>query len=306
MTAELLKGLKRLPKEHFSVYVGKRGQAAYLPVPSGPWSYFADPFIWQHKGELWLLVEEFEYLKNRGRLRCMLLDESFNTGASLPLLNLDCHASFPFVFAHGDELYMIPETSHGQYVDLYVCENFPLRWRRAARLLDGVDAADTVILQHDQLWWLITSVRQDRQKPARFLSIYFCEDFLRGPWQAHPVNAARKFDGTRYSTGRNGGAIIRHEGNLLRLAQDNRDYYGQSIRVMKIDQLTTAEFSESPYDEHGLLTDISRRFSPHHISVHGDFIAFDIRDRVSYLQYVPYFRKAIRCGRLSPQITKSD
>ena len=291
---ERVNGLKRLPKEHFSIYVGKQGQNTYLPVASNSWSYFADPFIWQHQGQLWLLVEEFEYLKNRGRLRCIPLDGSLRPGVAEPMMAFDYHASFPFLFEHGGKLFMLPETSRGNCVDLFVCENFPGKWRHVTRLLDGIDAADTVLFQHDGLFWMITSVRKNRQNASRWLAVYFCEDLLSGNWQPHPVNGSRKFYGTRYSTGRNGGAVTYLGGNLLRLAQHNQDYYGQSIRVMQIDRLTPSDYIETPYSGSNILTEISRSFSPHHISLYGDFIAFDVRDRMSYLQYIPFLRKPFR------------
>jgi len=294
---KLLQGLKRLPKEHFSVYVGTQGDARYTPIAASPWSYYADPFIWLHRGRLWLLVEEFEYLKNRGRLCCIPLDDALNPGAPEPILPLACHASFPFVFAHEHCIYMVPETSRGNCVDLFVSEDFPRNWRRVKRLLDHIDAADTVIFQHEALWWMITSVRQNPRAAARSLFVYFSEDLLLGKWQPHPINETRRFDGTRYSTGRNGGAIIRQGDALLRLAQDNHDYYGQSIRVMQIDKLTPSEYSETSFDGSHIACDLSRRFSPHHISLHNDFIAFDVRDRFSYCQYIPFWKISTRSSK---------
>jgi len=128
---------------------------------------------------------------------------------------------------------------------------------------------------------MVTSVPRGQQAASRWQSIYFCDNLVSNDWQPHPFNETRRFDGTRYSTGRNGGANARYNGSLLRLAQNNRDYYGQSLRVMQIDKLTPTDFVETPYTGTNILTDISRRFSPHHISLHGDFISFDIRDRVS-------------------------
>jgi len=293
-TVNLLKGLKRLPKEHFSVYVGRKDQQLYLKVGSGRWSYFADPFIWRCGEQLWLLVEEFEYLKDRGRLCAIPLDESLKPGSPVPMLALEYHASFPFVFEYDDRLYLVPETSRANCVDLYICEKFPRDWRRMARLIDDIDAADTVIFQHANRWWLITSVRRDSKLAARCLAIYFCDDFRAGHWRAHPVNESRKFGGTRYSTGRNAGAIVCQNGHLLRLAQDNRDYYGQSVCAMQIDELTPTVFKETPCKSNHLLAGITRRFSPHHVSVNGEFVAFDVRDRFSYSQYLPYWGSKAR------------
>lgn len=297
---ETAKGLARLPKEHFSVFVGRPGQDSYTPVVSSPWSYYADPFLWRHRDQLWLLVEEFEYLKNRGRLRGIPLDESFAPGAPVSTVSLDCHASFPFLFEYANQLYMVPETSRRGRIDLFICVDFPRAWSQVKTLMDNVDATDTVIFQHQAHWWLITSVRQDSGQASRWLEIYFCDDFLSQNWQPHPLNAARRFDGTRFSTGRNAGGIARSGHKLLRLAQHNHDYYGQSTRVMQIDTLTTTEYAESLFDGENILTDIAQRFSPHHISVHGGFIAFDIRDRVSYQQYVPFWPGAVRPGMHRP------
>lgn len=291
-----LRGLARLPKEHFTVYLGAQGQNVFQPVASSPWSYYADPFIWRYQGRMWLLVEEFEYLKNRGRLRCMPLDEKGLPGAPQSVMHLDCHASFPFLFEHSGQLYMVPETSQGGYIDLFVCEEFPGSWRRLTRLMDGVDAADTVVFEHQSRWWMITSVREDSRRAARWLAVYFCDDIFNPDWQVHPFTRTRQFDGTRYSTGRNAGAIIRSGGQLLRLAQHNRNYYGESVRVMQIETLTPTEYVETPSASPDVVSNITQCYSPHHVSLHEGFVAFDIRDRVSYLQWFSKRHQPARAG----------
>jgi hypothetical protein len=296
--ANVFRGLARLPKEHFTVYLGAQGQNIFRPIASSPWSYYADPFIWRHQGQTCLMVEEFEYLKNRGRLRCIPLDEKGLPGAPLPLLDLDCHASFPFLFEYSSRLYMVPETSQGGYIDLFVCEDFPVSWRRVIRLMDGVDAADTVVFEHESLWWMITSMREDSQRTARWLAIYFCDDILSPDWQVHPFTRMKQFAGSRYSTGRNAGPVMQSGGKLLRLAQHNRNYYGESVRVMQIESLTPTDFVETPSAASDAVTDIFQRYSPHHVSVHGDFIAFDVRDRVSYLQWFSKRHQPVRAGGL--------
>ncbi len=201
------------------------------------------------------------------------------------MMSFDCHASFPFLFEHAGQLFMVPETSEGGYIDLFACDDFPGIWHRKTRLMGGVDAADTVVFQHQGRWWMITSMREDRKKAARWLAVYYCDDIFSPEWQEHPVTRTRRFAGTRFSTGRNAGAVIRSGDLLLRLVQDNRNYYGESVRVMQIETLTPAEYEETPFTGSNTFTDIARRYCPHHISTHGNFVAFDVRDRVSYLQH---------------------
>jgi hypothetical protein len=66
---------------------------------------------------------------------------------------------------------------------------------------------------------------------------------------------------------------------------------------MRIETLTPAEYEETPFTGSNTFTDIARRYRPHHISTHGNFVAFDVRDRVSYLQHVSKrFRPACADG----------
>jgi hypothetical protein len=294
--ANVFRGLARLPKEHFTVYLGAQGQNVFQPISSSPWSYYADPFVWRHQGQTWLLVEEFEYLKNRGRLRCIPFDEKGLPGTPQALIHLDCHASFPFLFENSGQLYMVPETSQGGYIDLFLCEDFPASWRRLTRLMDGVDAADTVVFEHESRWWMFTSMRADRRKESRWLAIYFCDDIFNPDWRMHPFTRTKQFAGSRYSTGRNAGAVIQSGGKLLRLAQHNPNYYGESVRVMQIETLTPMEFVETPSAVTNTVTEITQHYSPHHVSMHEDFVAFDVRDRVSYLQWFSKRHQPARAG----------
>lgn len=281
-------GLHRLPKEHFSVFVARLGEERVVRIPAPRWSYYADPFLWRHDGHDWLFVEEFEYPRCKGRLCCVPLDGALRAGPPRPVLPLDVHASFPYLFEHAGQLYMVPETCAGRSIDLYACDGFPDRWRLARRLLYGVDGADSLVFQHDGRWWLITAQRESEAMPGRYLAIYHTDDLLRGQWQAHPVNAERRYHG---GSGRNAGSLIRAGGALLRPMQENPNYYGESLRYMRIERLTPAEFREVPVDGGHPLVDLAQRYSPHHVSRSGDLVAWDVRDRVGYAERVPLLRR---------------
>jgi len=281
-------GLHRFPKEHFSVFVARLGEDRVVRIAAPRWSYYADPFLWRHDGHDWLFVEEFEYPRCKGRLCCVPLDAALRAGRPQPVLPLDVHASFPYLFEHAGHLYMVPETSAGRSIDLYVCEGFPDRWRLARRLLYGVDAADSLVFQHDGRWWLIAAQRSSDAVPGRYLAIYHTDDLLRGRWEAHPVNAERRYHG---GSGRNAGSPIRVGDVLLRPMQENPRYYGESLRYMRIERLTPSEFREVPMADGHPLVDLAHRFSPHHISQSGDLVAWDVRDRIGYAERVPLLRR---------------
>ncbi|MHC4830931.1 MAG: glucosamine inositolphosphorylceramide transferase family protein, partial [Planctomycetota bacterium] len=265
-------------------------------IRAEPFSYYADPFIWQRAGATWLFVEQVRYFENRGRLVAIPLDTELRPGRPRPVLPLRCHASFPYLFEHAGQLYMVPETSAHRYVDLFVCERFPDRWRRVRRLIYGVDAADSVVFRHQGLWWLLTSLRDPGANLKRQLALFFTDDLTVGSWQPHPMNARRLYADRPHGGGRNAGPIFRPPGQdlLLRVMQENRRHYGDGVSLMQIEVLTKDDYRESPYTGEHEFSELAARDNPHHVSSHGDLIAWDVRDRTSYRQHLPEFAGGVR------------
>jgi hypothetical protein len=67
-------------------------------------------------------------------------------------------------------------------------------------------------------------------------------------------------------------------------------------------------FRETSYDGEIWASRIAKSYSPHHVSEHKGVIAWDVRDRVSYGEYIPLLgrwarrpdRRAARLARASP------
>jgi hypothetical protein len=272
-----LHGFLRRRKEHFSVLLRDGdGSVWRLEAPEG--YYYADPFLAWHQGRAALLVERFDYRACRGDLCAIALDEKLRPGPPIPIIPRARHMSFPFVFTHEGALYLVPETCADQAVEIFRCTAFPEKWEPVALALEGVDAADTVIFAQGGLWWLMTSVRPP-EGAGRHLAIWHAADFRTGPWQPHPVNKERLYRDLPFSSGRNGGAILHHDGKLLRVMQSSSRFYGEGLALMEIERLTTSEYRERPFaGDHPALKLIAD-FSPHHLSMMGDLAAFDIRDR---------------------------
>lgn len=277
-------GWRRRRQDHFSVHLRhlSTGHQAVIPFKGG---YFADPFVWHRDGRLWLFVEAFVYARDRGHLSVLGLDETFTVTSSETVhfspdvVALDCHASFPYIFELDGEMYMIPETHERRAVDLFVCERWPSRWRLVRRLLFGLDAADTMVVTHGGLWYLITSVQGDR--PNRHLEIHHTDNLFSGSFTPHPVNSQFIYGNDRNGTGRNAGFIgQQQDGSLLRLMQDSPNHYGEGIRPMHVTMLTPSLFQEEPIQGIDVLPGIVPGFPTHHATRSGDILAYDTRDRV--------------------------
>jgi hypothetical protein len=290
--ATRINGLHRWPKENFVVAIGRVGGGARtLAAPRG--TYFADPFLWRRDGRAWVFAEQFSFLENTARLVALPLDDALHAGAPEPLElhgAADCHRSFPFLCELGGELFLVPESSAQRAVDLFVCEEFPLRWRWRRRLLDGVDAADSALLRHADRWWLFTSVRPHEHAP-RALEIHHTDDLLAGRWEPHPVNAERRYADAPCSSGRCAGAFVRAaDGAWLRAVQASRRFYGEGARLMCVVTLTPEAFHEEEFSGAHPLAELAAKFSPHHLSQHDGLVACDVRTRASYGQHVPLWR----------------
>ena len=294
-----LSGWYRWPKEHFVVHVATVTGAARRQIRAPYHSYYADPFLLSHEERTYLLLEEFRYDRNSGRIVMLELDASFAPGVPHALGLPEGHASFPCIFSHKEKIYMVPETCSRRCIDLYVFDRFPGEPRLVRRLLYGLDAADSVVFSHEGRIWLITSVRE-RESDNRFLAIYLCDDLETGALTAHPVNQRRLYGDRRHSWGRCAGRVICEGGRLVRPIHTSTEYYGQSLGWMRIDKLTPDQFDESPESTPPAGLEFSLRENLHHLSTAGDIVAFDQRDRAGYWQGMRSLLQALLSRRQTP------
>lgn len=278
-------GFKRWRKEHFSVFVQRAGSADATRLASPAQGYFADPFLRVRNGKAWIFAEQYDYTRDCGRLVVIEIDGNNSIESVQPLTlapdhaALDCHASFPFVFDWRGESYMIPETHERKAIDLFICDGWPARWRLVRRLLSGVDAVDSMVVESDGSWFLLTSVAGAH--PNRHLEIHCTDDLLAGPLLPHPINARGLYGHEKNGTGRNAGFLGRvPDGTMMRLMQSNPHHYGEGLCPMRITTLTRDDFAEEIAKTIDLFPGMGSGFPSHHASRHEILITYDRRDRV--------------------------
>jgi hypothetical protein len=276
-----LSGWYRYFRESFAVYVGHRGAAVHrIPAPAG--SYLADPFPLQQDGRSWLLAEQYRYGDNRGRLVITELDAGLKPGAWQVLATGEEHASFPYIFRHQGQLYLLPETCHRRSLDLYALDLPGARLRPLRRLLYGLDVADSVLFQQDGRFWVITSQRG--AGPGRSLALFHFDDLERGTLVPHPINAQHLYGEHPHSWGRCAGNPWWQDGHWLRPIHASRRLYGESIAWMRILELTPESFREEPCPPPAADSLLLTTPSLHHLAVDQDLIAGDHRLRISTRQ----------------------
>jgi hypothetical protein len=204
--------------------------------------FWADPFAWSGAGSRFVFCEEYFYSTRLGHISVLELDDDLRPVAPpVPVIEEPHHLSYPFLFEHEDCLYMIPESAGTARIDLYRCTRFPFEWRWEQTLMDGIQAADSTICEHDGRWWLFCAARIDKARLNESLLAFHADSPLSRPWIPHASNPLIR----DYSAGRPGGRIFRDEaGRLLRPAQDSVPRYGYGLNLNVIDLLTPQRYAE--------------------------------------------------------------
>ena len=205
--------------------------------------FWEDPFLLEQDGRKWAVFEDYVYAKKRGHIACAEIASDGNLISPTPVLeNSQHHYSYPYVFRHGAELFMIPEAFDSASVDLYRCEEFPNKWIRCSTLLRG-KFVDTSVWHHDGLWWMMTtSADPDARSSCLFL---FCSEALTGEWHFHPSNPIS----ADVRNNRGAGRIFWADGRFIRPSQSCSPVYGYSFTLNEITKLSTTEYAERPIRE---------------------------------------------------------
>jgi hypothetical protein len=217
-------------------------QAEFSIVPEDGSRYYADPFPFCWRGRTFLFVEEFPYATSRGCISVIEIDETGVAGSPRPIVEESYHLSYPFVFDHDGDIWMIPECGEANGIYLYRAESFPYKWRRESCLVDGIAAYDTTLLRHGGQFWLFVCERLWNSSSWDILNLFHAAT-LTGEWLPHRRNPVL-FDG---ALSRPGGAVFTHQGHHLRPVQDCTKQYGGALSLCRIETLGENEFSQVPF-----------------------------------------------------------
>jgi hypothetical protein len=202
----------------------------------------ADPFAIKRNNDWYLFFELF--LKDKPNA-VIASAKSSNLDDWTPLgivLEQPHHLSYPFVFEHDGQIYMMPESKSVRRLDLYRAVEFPFRWMFEKTILRG-RLMDCSMVQHNGLYWIFAGWR------SYWLRIFYASNPL-GPWKSHLLPVVRNYS---KSFTRPGGRPVVWNDQMIRFSQDNLLYYGQQLRAMHVTTLNRLWFSERPLFRHPIL-----------------------------------------------------
>lgn len=205
---------------------------AWIELPEDGSRFYADPFPVAVDGRYWLFVEEFPHATGKGIISVTELGLDGALGPVRPVLEEPFHLSYPQVFAHDGQWWMIPEGAGGHDLVLYRAETFPDRWVRHATLLESQLVADATLLQHDGTFWLFAA--DGGQGSASDSLLVFHAPALTGPYQAHVANPIL-IDKT---SARPAGAFILGGPHPILPVQDGTAGYGSGMGLVEVLELS--------------------------------------------------------------------
>jgi hypothetical protein len=229
--------------------------------------FYADPFLFEYNNELYVFFEN--YLEGKGIISAgKIIDDRIVD--IVEVLNLDYHLSYPFIFEEDGQIFIIPECSENQKLEIYKCIKFPVKWELYSTGFDGEGIIDTVYyIDKENNKWLFLSKSNNC---GAELYIYRIDSLKLNKIEPHKLNPviidARK--------ARNGGGIFEYRGKTYRPSQySSSGIYGKGIYINEIKTLTLEKYEEVKMLEI-LPEKQSKLTGMHHIHQHKEYFVFDV------------------------------
>lgn len=199
--------------------------------------FVGDPFMIK-KGNIWYMF--FEVMNGDTRhadIGMAMSNDGLNWDYQQIVIDEPYNLSFPYVFEHEEETYILVQSATENSTRLYKAIDFPIKWTYIGFLVEG-EYSDCALLYHNEIWWLFAGVGYDT------LRLFYSEELL-GKWIEHPMSPI-VIKNPKYA--RPGGRIIHAGKKIYRYAQDDEEAYGKRIWAFEIKQLTTEDYQEVRYE----------------------------------------------------------
>ena len=244
-----------------------KGFTRLMPPKDRDW---ADPFVVEKSGRYYIFFEELPYAERKAHISMIELDAAGNASKPQRVLEADHHLSYPFLFEHDGQLYMLPESAKNRSVELYRCVDFPLVWKRERILIDGLRLVDATLYRGTDRWWMFANSAAGESRMFDDELHLFHAERLTGDWQPHPKNPVK----SDARSSRPAGRLFARDGVLYRPAQVCVPRYGAGLAIQRVLKLTPQDYAERQVER--LLADpAAGLFGLHTMNRAGDLTVVD-------------------------------
>lgn len=230
--------------------------------------YFADPFVYTQNNKEIIFFENFDNTKKKGHIS--LLDLK-NKDKIYDILNKDYHLSYPFILKLKNKIYLIPETSKMNELQIWKCFNFPYKWKLFKKRLKGKNFADpTFFLDKNNILWLFLNLSIDKFKDHNSELYIFKVNGLFDEFVPHKLNPV--IIDNRLA--RNAGNLFYKNNKLIKPCQINTyGHYGNGLQFIEISKLSLNEFKYKKLKKYKNI---------HHFSTYKKMVTWDKQKKAVY------------------------
>jgi hypothetical protein len=233
--------------------------------------FWADPFIYNYKGKIFVFFEKFLKKKNKGIISVCELKKNKLINFK-DILNENYHLSYPFIFKIKKNIYLIPESYQNKKIQIYKAKKFPFKWIKYKSFFDGEISCDPTIFKYKQNnWMFINKTSKDLKKLNKNLYLYkIVGEFEKLiPHKKNPILSS-------LFGGRSAGGILKFKNKLIRPAQINKkNSYGFGLLFNKIIKLNINQYKEKKI-YHISPKNIKNCIGIHHITKFKNKYIFDL------------------------------
>jgi len=182
-----------------------------------------DPFVFEYNSETYIFAEVYDALRSRGTIGyCKWDGKKFSKWKQVIIENY--HLSYPFIFEHDGEIYIMPESFLNNDLHLYKALKFPDKWQQINTLAENVKFVDSTLFSADNKMYMFT---YDISSTEKKLLLY---KFNKNPFSISEPKFICKDD----SVARPAGRVFQYQGDLIRVSQNCKDKYGSALVFSKI------------------------------------------------------------------------
>jgi hypothetical protein len=247
------------------------GFTRLVPPKDRDW---ADPFAIEKNGRYFVFFEELPYAGRKAHISMIELDREGRASEPRRVLEADYHLSYPFVFEHDGQLWMLPESARNRSLELYRCIDFPGAWKLERVMIDGLRLVDATLHHADgalpERWWLFANSAAGESRNFDDELHLFHAERLLGEWKPHPRNPVK----SDARSSRPAGRLYQRDGALYRPAQVCVPRYGAGLAIHRVTRLTPHEYAERLV-ERVLASPSSGLYGLHTINRAGDLTVVD-------------------------------
>ncbi len=185
--------------------------------------FYADPFLFDYKGNTFLFVEDYDNKLGRG----VISYSKFNKEKGLfdgfkEIIREDFHLSYPLVFEYENEIFLMPEANESNSLYIYKAKKFPSEWEKCDILINDIKLVDTTPFKYNGELFAISKRNENPDAPMLLLKID------SENWKV--IEKRNITDDVSIS--RPGGNVFEFNNQYYMVTQDCKDDYGKALNLM--------------------------------------------------------------------------